>query len=203
MGCVVSLIAIACNFSGTKRIAKSSSIKLAQNADIPLDSLSKVSLPEMEMNNFRSFKDTIIFTSPISFLYFPFGKFNNETGPLNAYPELKLSYQKYVNNIGTFELYKYGYKQSFIKMIKNDESGLFDIVFAELVDNGITLKNGEEIGSSKSSFVKKFFKPIVNLQRYNVVKIESLILGITHIYTFKDDKLVKIIIDSDYQVNKY
>lgn len=201
--CVICLMLASCVFGDAKKIAISSSTKLDQNVDIPLDSLSKVSLPEMDMNNFRSLKDTIIFTSPASFLYFPFGKFNSETGLLNAYPELKLSYQKYVDNTGPVELYKYGYEQSFIKMIKNDESGLFDIVYAELVDNGIILKNGEEIGSSKSSFVKKFFKPVVNLKRYNVVKIESLILGITHIYTFKDDKLAKIIIDSDYQVDKY
>jgi hypothetical protein len=201
--CVTSFLFSSCVFGDAKKTAINSATKLNQDADIPPDSLSKVSLPEMEMNNFRSIKDTIIFTSPTPFLYFPFGKFNNEVGLLNAYPGLKLSYQKYVDNTGTFELYKYEYEQSFIKMIKNDESGLFDIVHAKLVNNGIILKNGEQIGSSKSSFIKKFFKPIVKLKKYNVIKIESLILGIIHVYTFKDDKLVKVMIDSDYQVNKY
>lgn len=202
VGYLVSLLTTGCNFGSEKKITKNSSTKLVQNVDIPLDSLYKMSLPEMELNNFRSTKDTIIFTSPTPFLYFPLGKFKNEKGILDDYPELKLSYQKYVNDIGPVELYKYRYKQSFIKMIKNDESGLFDIVSARLADSGIVLKNGEVIGSLKSNFVKKFFKPIVNLKKYNVVKIESLILGIIHVYTFKDDKLVEIIIDSDYQVDK-
>lgn len=203
LSCFVSFISFSCGFRDTKKAAVNSSKKIEQNVDIPLDSLSKVSLPELEIDNFRSLRDTIIFTSPAPFLYFPFGKFNNETGLSSDYPELKLSYEKYVDNTGPVKLYKYGYEQSFIKMIKNDESGLFDIVYAKLVNNGIILKNGEQIGSSKSSFIKKFFKPIVELKKYNVVKIESLILGITHIYTFKDNKLVKIVIDSDYQVNKY
>lgn len=201
-GYLVSLIAVGCSFDSEKRKGNNSLKKDAQNVDIPLDSLPKMSLPELELNNFRSIKDTIVFTSPTPFLYFPLGTFKREIGILNDYPELQLSPQKYVNDTGPVELYKYRYKQSFIKMIKNDESGLFDIVFARLVDNGIILKNGVAIGSLKSNFVKKFFKPIVNLKNYNVVKIESLILGITHMYSFKGDKLVEIIIDSDYQVDK-
>jgi hypothetical protein len=202
VGCLVSLITLGCNFDNNKKISNNSSTKSVQNVGISLASLSKMSLPEMELNNFRSIEDTIVFTSPTSFLYFPLGKFKKEVGILDDYPELKLSHQKYADDTGSMELYSYRYKQSFIKMIKNDESGLFDIVFARLVDNGITLKNGITIGSLKANFSEKFFKSIVDLNKYNVVKIESLILGIKHIYTFKDDKLVEIIIDSDYQVDK-
>ena len=135
----------------------------------------------MELNNFRSITDTIIFTSPASFLYFPFGKFKKETDVLGDYPGWKLSDQQYVIDTEPVDLYKYRYKQSFVKMIKNDESGLLDIVSARITDHGIALRNGITIGVLKADFVKLFFKPGVNLEKYKVFKIESLILGITHI----------------------
>jgi len=192
---------MSCNFNN-QQIVKDASINVRHEIDVPLDALLERSLPEMELNNFKRINDTIIFTSPASFLYFPMGKFKKETEILNNYPELKLSNQQYVSDAGLFQLYKYRYKQSFIKMIKNDESGLLDIVSAKIVDKDITLKNGVAVGIQKTNFIKLFFKPGVNLENYNVVKIESLILGITHIYSFNEGRLNEIIIDSDYQVDK-
>lgn len=161
---LVVLTILGCHIDKKKPI-KNTSIKIPQKIEVPVDSLSGNALKEMGLDNFRSVEDTIIFTSPSPFLYFPFGKFKEETGIIRDYPKLKFTREVYSNDIDSVELYKYRDKSNFIKMIKNDESGLFDVVFAKLLSHEVMLKNGEGVGSIKLAiFEFGIIAPILLLQ---------------------------------------
>jgi len=200
--CLVSLACESCTTNDDRKTSKNISGKSDDRPLISTDYLLKSSIPEMGLDNFYFSKDTVCFTSPISFLYFPLGEYKKDIDFLKDHSDLELSRQEYSDNAGPIYLYKFRNGHNFIKMIRNEESGFLDIVYARILDSNLVLQNNIAVGMSKSSFCQKFFRSKVNLRSYNAVKIQSLILGVTHIYSFKGDKLEKIIVDSDYQVDK-
>jgi hypothetical protein len=64
----------------------------------------------------------------------------------------------------------------------------------EILDKNVIFINDIQIGMSAEGFYKKFFDyiPIVLTQKYKVIKLESCVTDITHIYTFDKGLLSSI-----------
>ncbi len=190
----------SCNINGLKKNdgkqGKETKV-VSTNHNTPKDTLISFSREELEIENLKIIGDTLNFVTPLKQLFYPFGEFNSLKFFLNANERVNFEIKTYPEDI-----YRVAFENSYCKFYKNEETGLLDIVYANLNNSAIKLSNGVEVGSNSGKFYDLFFKKRVTLENIRIVKIESLILGVVHYYHIKNDKIVKIIIDSDYQIDK-
>jgi len=152
-------------------------------------------------------KDTLAIVSRGWFFYYPFGKFQRSKDLNNINPVLRLKIEHEnatkPNNYAV-DLYRLYYENSFVKFIYQPETKRYEIVSGSIVNPEIALNNGVKTGMTKTDFLNIYFpidaqKKIGNV---DVIKFISALDGIFHYYIFKDDKLVEIDFNTDYQVNK-
>lgn len=198
--CLILMLFLSCNIGGLEKgigtEGKETKV-VSINHNTPKDTLISLLRPEFEIENLKIVGDTLKFVTPVKQLFYPFGKFNNLKAFLNANSRLNFETKTYPEDI-----YRVAFENSYCKFYRNEETGLLDIVYAHVSNSGIKLSNGVEVGGNSGNFYDLFFKRRVTLENIRIVKIESLVLGVIHYYHIKNGKIVKIIIDSDYQIDK-
>lgn len=96
--------------------------------------------------------------------------------------------------------------ESFVKFDKNEDDGLFYIVYGKIMDSKIVLRSGIHVGMSEQDFLRKYFKsfPSSILPSLHVIEIESPVVGTMHRYVFKDGILEIIELEAgDLMLGKY
>ncbi|MDD3893277.1 MAG: hypothetical protein PHE03_13345 [Bacteroidales bacterium] len=132
-------------------------------------------------------QDTLSIVSTADYLYYPF---NKTVEPALYFSNVKSEIQ---NNNG---IYLLDYKNSFLRLVLSDETGILEIVEGKIVDENILLNDYIHVNMSKSDFASYFGLQLDNT--IHVVEMVSGLLGIWHYYYFKNDVLDCIYIKSDY-----
>ena len=171
---------------------------------IQIDSLSKYAKPEFKLIDFEINNDTLKIVSTSDFLYYPFGKFYSPENVIKVLPQLTTMER----NIKNKDIYKFIFKTSYVKTFLTEGICIgckknIEIVYAEIKDKEIVLKNGINLGISKKEFMNKFFdQNPVDFSEINVIELVSGLDGIWQYYDFKENNLVKIHFDTDYTIDK-
>ncbi len=88
----------------------------------------------------------------------------------------------------------------FVKL--NDESSMDDrvkIVFARILNNGVSLMNGIRVGMSQEEFLNKFNISSEKIANTNTIVLERIVMGVWQYYYFDQNKrLDSIIMKTDY-----
>jgi hypothetical protein len=186
-------------------------ITLSQKSN-EIDNLKSFATKELELNELRINQDTLIIVSDNRFYYYPFGFFKQVTAFEKATKRIfkRKTEQEFPYADSSFpkeKIFRFTYKESYLKCFipKNDEfyTG-FEIIYGKITNSGIRFNNGIEVGISKASMLNKFFNRFPNdlAETINVIEVESSLLGMWHYYTFVNQKLVSITLDTDYQFPK-
>lgn len=195
-------------FSGCSRnLKKDNSI----NKDNPDSTQTKINSSALESNGFiesRIKSDTLLIVSTNEFLYYPFGIYSNIEDIRNQYSfNVKISYNDEYpfkdTTTNKLRVYKINFKNSFVKFTKGDNNNM-EIVSARVLDKELHLSNGVKVGITKKDFINQLSlkEEQHQLNKINIVELESGLTGIWHYYFFKNDTLSYFIIDSDFQLEK-
>ena len=88
----------------------------------------------------------------------------------------------------------------FVKL--NDESSMDDrvkIVFARILNNGVSLMNDIRVGMSQEEFLNKFDISNEKTAKTNTIVLERIVMGVWQYYYFDQNKrLDSIIMKTDY-----
>jgi hypothetical protein len=179
-----------------------------ENDTIDVNILKRNAIKDIDLDKLKIIKDTLWITSTSDFLYFPFGLFKSIS---EFKKRFKLAWKQNIEEDRSDEIPRYNYKvykmifkNSFVKLFKDDEKNEVEIVSGKIINPELLLTNQIKIGIDKKVFLLKFFNktPETILDKINVVKLESGLLGMWHYYKFKDNILQEIIFKTDYLFNQ-
>ncbi len=177
------------------KIDTSKSIKIGEYWVMPKDSFD---LNEFSIDQ----SDTLTLVTCSDFVYYPFGKAENQ----NALAKGVLSEFKSVSKKKSISSYLVKYNSLSLKSSRlvlyfdNDpEATINGYIFkGEVNDPEVRFINKTKIGLSKKDFISQFFNsfPADVLNKYNVIVFESCVTGSKQVYIFKDDVLKQILFSS-------
>ncbi|TSD67542.1 hypothetical protein FFF34_009170 [Inquilinus sp. KBS0705] len=142
--------------------------------------------------------DTLKLISGVDYLYYPFGKHADVNAIIKQVTNSTLKNIRLSSAGGdTTGLTEIETSKSRMKLFYDIEQNRQQIVSADINDNNFHLKNKIEIGISKEYFFNVFFNkpPLIPT---NIIKLISVVDGIKHYYYFKNNRLVKITMITDY-----
>ncbi len=159
--------------------------------------------------------DSLFIASVSNFLYYPFGEFKDIKSFEIKYKNV---FKKYVESAYPYgdstmpkkRIYKMAHGSSFVKFIKvaakdnkRTAEDRLEILSAEIFDSSLVFTNDIRIGMQFDKIVYTGFpalkkKKIITPVR--IIMVESGVTGIWHKYLFDDEKLKKIDITTDYQL---
>jgi len=196
---IVTIGLFALMFTGCDSIDKKNSS--TENL-VSMDSLHLYSLYtellSTEINN-----DTLKIVTTAPFTYFPLEKFSTINDFIKKHKifTVKEEYQYHEDDSSNLAdtVYNLTYEKSVIRLFHDYEEQQVHIVSGAIINKGITLTNGIEIGQSKTFVINKFFSKLPrNYERIKVIEIESGLIGIWHYYDFNKGELIRIMFDTDY-----
>lgn len=169
---------------------------------ISMDSLLNLAQEKCEIIEVKLLKDTLLMVSTNDVLYYPFGEYRSLEDFLLTQPFLKDNIHDVDSTEKDFKIITLESANNHFKFIESKESGNLEIIDAEIKDNCVNFSNGVKVGMSKKVFLSKFFYDIPNeLKNVSVVEFESALTGIWHYYLFSENKLRRVSIISDYQID--
>ncbi|MDD2798546.1 MAG: hypothetical protein PHV20_08140 [Bacteroidales bacterium] len=204
MSLVLCCIFISCN---SQNNSKTQSIN-SRNANNQLDitqSCQKAT-STLKYDDYNVVKDTLKINSDDDFIDYPFGCFKKLADLKNQMKNLHYKQECYEDQDKT-KLEKFYSGRNYVKFyfVERfiDKKSRYEIVSAKILDNDILLTNGVHIGMSKTEFLSIIPSAIkISNEGINVVELCWDVLGVYHYYSFSNDTLTSIIIDTDFQVNK-
>lgn len=182
---------------------KSAEVLTHQQAQTPVDSLNKWGKKELDIQYMEIKGDTLKFMSAGWFFYYPFGKYDAMDPIRSKYPFFKFKIEADTAKYDPVKFYRMSFKDSFVKFLKNDDTGKMEIVYGKIINDEIVLDNGFKIGLNKDLFFKYFFKNPAHLENIKYVKIDSILEGMFYTFYFENDTISSITIDTDYQLYKF
>lgn len=149
----------------------------------------------LELSSYTFTGDTLRLVASTKFLYYPFGEFHHVK-------ELK---KRFVNA-------QYAEKEglpyvvdanSYIKFFYNTDKDSFELLYGKISNPNFEMTNGIKIGMTKKELFDTYFTEAIDkMDSIKVLTVESALLGIWHYYTFENNILVSICLDTDYQIDK-
>jgi hypothetical protein len=158
---------------------------------------------KFEILNSKVINDTLEILSSSNFLYYPAGKFSNTTYFEKNNKEIKRNIELFIRyDTEKDSLINYSYGNSYIKFIFDEEKNAYEIISANIIDDNYILNKQIKIGLSKTNFMLRFSRSFdLNLlKNINVIKFVSALEGIWHYYYFRNDILIQIKFETDYQL---
>ena len=151
-----------------------------------------------------SSNDTLTLVSCADFIYFPFGELKNKS-------DLKKSLLKNLDVTDRiektktgeieFQLLTYWLGSYLMLSFDNDsESSMRSYILkGKINDSEVKFINGVKIKMSKEDFIDKFFDafPKELMEKYQHIVFKSCVQGITHTYSFRNDKLESVHFTTD------
>jgi hypothetical protein len=169
-----------------------------ESSNIPVELKTLSDVVQIEVMKYAIKNDTLWVLSGDIFLYYPFGIYQSIDEFAVAYPFMHRK-TLFVKNKFLDNLY---YNQnSIVTVFDPTQLGNMEIVYAEISDSSVVLSNGLKVGMDKSQFMR--YLPVTlqkrELNKINVVILESALLGIWNYFYFDDNQIESILIISDYQ----
>ncbi len=154
-----------------------------------------------------SSNDTLHLITCCNYVYFPFGKLTDKSSiSTSLLSDFKITSSKrdtFTNTIITPPFFQW-YETINLELADNklilfldndpEASTHGNIRGGQIVDSKVSFSDNIKVGMSIEDFYKKFFDyfPTELNKKYNVVVIESCVMDITHIYTFKNGLLCSV-----------
>lgn len=155
----------------------------------------------------KSSGDTLQIAACPDYIYFPFGKLTNKQSlersllkdfsiieyKRDTFTILEISPELLWNE--SIQL-KFGDNNLSLFFDNDPEASMHGYIRGgQIVNDNVVFVNEIKIGMSASEFYKKFFDffPKELIDKYKVVKIESCVLDVTHIYTFINGCLSSVV----------
>ena len=139
--------------------------------------------------------DTLDLVSCSEYVYSPFGKITNEgelkSSLLNRFSVVS---HRQAETLNFYEL-KFGQSNLVLSFDNDTEAAQSSyLVKGEIYDGSIVSSNGIKVGMSSVDFYRTFFSSFSDKlqKKYNVVIIESCVIGLKHIYTFDGNKITSV-----------
>lgn len=177
-----------------------------------INDIDTFTINDFELYNTHIKGDSLEIDGSSTFIFLPFGEFNNVSSFSAKYKNLKFeasSSSVYEDASYTIDLFRFSSKNSYVKFLLDRVSDLaedpterLEIVYAKIVDDEIPLAYNIKVGMTRVEFLKKITTKIDSLNLESINVYELMVDGIWHYYTFKNDILTSIILDTDYQVDK-
>jgi hypothetical protein len=140
--------------------------------------------------------DTLLIVTTDLIAYFPFGKFSNKDELLNRLNKFTITEEQ-------GQEIRLSHNNSKIKYVFDEEQNVYHIVSGDIQDSDIVFENNIHIGITKKILVSKYLTDFKSKpDSYNVVVLESGLTGIWHYYEFRNNNLIRIKFDTDYQLEK-
>ncbi|MBC5994337.1 hypothetical protein [Pontibacter cellulosilyticus] len=157
--------------------------------------------------------DTFKLLSHNWYFWWPYGKFttpeelkSHYTDRFSIEEEISLSNS---SPTGHVTLYRLKMNNGFVKFLHttwDEESGNNDmaIVSAKITDPTLEMTNGLKVGLTRDEVKEILFSKgePTNIRDYKNVQIETVLTGVWVHLNFESDRLKRIVIDTDYQLNK-
>ncbi|PVY39631.1 hypothetical protein [Pontibacter virosus] len=157
--------------------------------------------------------DTLKLVSHSWYFYYPFGKFSTPE-ELKSYYSNRYSFEDQISPLGSdsteeVALYRLKLDKGFVKFFHTtleeySESNDMAIVSANLTEPSIQMTNGLKVGLTKDEVKKILFSKGEpnNFIKHNNIFVETASTGVWVYINFENDKVKRILIDTDYQLNK-
>lgn len=187
------IIPLMISCSTKKELNKSSQVFLENN----YEDLKMAIKEDVEVIKVSFVKDTMHLVLTNSYLFYPFGEYKDFNLFYNDF-----SKTKDINIDSTFNIFKIikmRINKSCVIFIENFETGKLEIFSGQIYDPDYKLVYGVQVGMSKKDFFLLFFNYLPKkMELITVVKFESGLDGILHYYSFENNKLHSIKLNSDY-----
>ncbi|MFA6248920.1 MAG: hypothetical protein WC615_18395 [Mucilaginibacter sp.] len=205
---VTSVFLFACNRKTEKKLSSQiDSVKKESLSRYKRDTLNilkrlRVSIKDTSKTTEVTFiKDTLNIVSRDRFLYYPFGEFDTikNIKSILSSSNFKIKKLPRLGENDSVTAFQFSSGSSYINFLKGTESGKMELLSGKITNGVWKLKNGIKTGMSKRQFLNQFFGDVPDID-IKYIRMESLVLGILHYYTFQNDKLVSIAFKTDYLI---
>lgn len=201
----ISILFISCS-SFSKENNKELTIhnRFSINLDNPIDSL--IDLETIE--DYMIVGDTLKIISTSDFLFYPFGRYRDENVLDERFKLLRKSIDQQTDlktrSSKAPLLIKFSINDSYIKYYYDRENKQFEIVSVKIFSSKILMNNQLGVNISKTDFMNKFSysSPLPETNKVSVIELISGLDGVWHYYTFENDTLKSIYVDTDYTFKK-
>ncbi|NEM96065.1 hypothetical protein [Pontibacter burrus] len=157
--------------------------------------------------------DTFKLVSQSQYFYYPFGKFSTpedlKSHYSNRFSFVDETSPLYSDGSEVITLYRLKMDKGFVKFLhttQEDDSENNDIaiVSAKITEPSIQMINGLKVGLTRNEVREILFSKGEphNLRSYNNITIETASTGVWVHLNFENDRLKRILVDTDYQLNK-
>lgn len=207
---IVLLLSISCNFAKSKifSIDSTSGIDILEkrarvNEESQIVSKTTVdsasTIDSIEISSITIRHDTMSILGWAPYLVFPLDTFKTPEAILEAYPYFDLKVEKKAiseDDSFVIDVYLYTYKNSFIKLTESEPGYYLDYMSGDIRDERIVLKNSIHVGVRKADFFETLKIQSDNLLDVNTVEFICTLDGYWQYYTFKNDTLQCIRLES-------
>lgn len=157
--------------------------------------------------------DTLKLASHSWHFYYPFGKFSTPEELKSRYNN-SFNFEEEASPVGSgaseeVTLYRLKMQKGFVKFFHtssedDSENNDMAIVSAKITEPSIQMTNGLKVGLTRDEVKEILFSKGEpnNIRSYNNILIETALTGVWVNLNFESDRLYRILIDTDYQLNK-
>lgn len=201
----ISILFISCSFfskENNKELPNHNRFSI--NLNNPIDSL--IDLETIE--DYMIVGDTLKIISTSDFLFYPFGRYRDENILNERFKSLKKSIDQQTDlqtrSSKSPLLIRFSINDSYIKYYYDRENKQFEIVSAKIFSSEILMNNKLGVNISKTDFMNKFSysSTLPDTNKVSVIELISGLDGVWHYYTFENDTLKSIYVDTDYTFKK-
>jgi len=173
-----------------------------QSEQLNTDSLKQLVRTEFKLVDIKLIKDTLFIVSTNKSLYYPFGAYSNFNEFYHKHSnESDICKTDSIHNV--FKVISIQRGNSKIEFIENTETNRLELLSANINDSSFRFLDGIKVGIGKTDMLLKIFTHVPQeLKEIRVIKMESGLEGIWYFYIFSQEVLKKIIIETDYDLNK-
>lgn len=166
-----------------------------------LHNLNKIARKEFEISEAHQKQDTLSFIVMNRNVFYPFGRLKAIAKLRSMFPHFDVRNELQRDSLtGNNTLTRFYTKKSFLKFVKSDDTGLYEIVSGRIYDGEVVLYSKISIGMPMEVFLNLFFSKRINkfTENTKVIELVSGVDGVWQRYQFKDHFLSSIKIDTDY-----
>jgi hypothetical protein len=156
--------------------------------------------------------DTLKLVSHSWYFYYPFGKFSTPQELKSRYKSFNFEEEASPLGSDTSEevtLYSLKMHKGFVKFFhtsleEDAENNDMALVSAKITEPSIQMTNGLKVGLTRDEVKEILFSKGEpnNIRSYNNIQIETALTGVWVHLNFENNRLKRILIDTDYQLNK-
>lgn len=170
---------------------------------ITVDTLAFKTNPGFEADRLIHRNDTLYVIATSASILYPFGHVQHALDIKKNYPFFTLTKGKSLANGQAYPYTLLKHKNSAVKIYDDEEDGA-TVVSGHIVDKDIILRNTIHVGQSLGDILSTLFKSISDkrIGGVHVLRMDYVVDRIIYYYTFEDNKLKEINIDSYAIIDK-